>query len=83
MFKIKLNKTNKKYRFEKGFGVFMEGSLTQVTEFAIMQGLDQEELTKAYNNMSENLHTTAEFGMNGKFMFSHKEELENKLSLVH
>jgi len=75
MFKIIFNKSSRKYSFEKrvnneknAFSV--HGNLEQVTESAINFGIDQEELLSAYVSMRENCHTEADFGINGKFIFS-------------
>ena len=71
MYKIKLNSKKQTYTFERKDSTLFEGSLVQVTLFAMQQGMLESELTLAFNVMSENLHTIAEFGIRGSFLYSH------------
>ena len=71
MFRIKYK--NKKYQIHSSnFGAF-EGNLVQITEKAIEMGIEQEELVFAYNAMRNNKDDVANFGVNGRFLFSKKE----------
>lgn len=84
MYKIKFQPETKNYSFEKNNGaVKAEGTLSQVTMFAIEQGLQQKELTLAYEIMAKNGHTVAEFGIRGCFLFSHNNREEAKVVYVH
>lgn len=85
MFTIKFQPESKNYRFEKNNGaVALEGTIVQVSKFAISQGVQQKELTLAYQVMAENVHMIAEFGIRGCFLYSHNGRKEsNHLSMVH
>lgn len=84
MYKIKFQPVSKNYRFEKNNNaVSLEGSLVQVTRFAMEQGLDQKQLTLAYEVMADNIHTVAEFGINGNFMYSHNGRNEPQTVYLH
>lgn len=84
MFRISFKSDTKKYKFEKLDGaVSLEGTIYQVSDYAVSQGIDQKELTTAYQVMAENVHTVAEFGIRGCFLYSHNGRAERKLALVH
>ena len=73
MVSIKFNKETKEYlmsKSEPGEAYTVKGDLQKVTEAAILEGVRQEEHTVVYNNMVENNHLEAEFGINGYFLFS-------------
>lgn len=72
MYRIKYVEEKRKYEIHSShFGAY-EGNLTQVTEKAIEMGIEQDELTYAYETMNKNRDTVAEFGINGSFLYSHK-----------
>ena len=72
MYRIKYIQDTRKYQIHSSRSGAFEGTLTQVTEKAIEIGMSQDELVFAYQVMSENKDTIAEFGLNGCFLYSHK-----------
>lgn len=73
MYRIKFVPEKLVYQIHSSnYGAF-EGDLVSITKKAIEMGLDQDELTTAYETMNENKDTVAEFGINGTFMYSHKK----------
>ena len=70
MYKIRLNSIDKDYEFDKEERTLFKGNLNDITNFALEEGLDADDLELAYKIMSENKHTIAEFGVKGYFIFS-------------
>jgi hypothetical protein len=50
-----------------------EGDLVSISRKAIEMGLSQEQISIAYQVMAEKKDLVAEFGISGKFMYSHSE----------
>jgi len=70
MYRIRFNSINKNYEFDKNGETLFKGNLNDVTDFALEEGLDVDDLELAYKTTTNNKHTVAEFGINGYFLFS-------------
>jgi len=78
MYRIKYIPQRMVYQIHsRKYGAF-EGNLKDITKRAMIIGLDQSELTLAYEVMNKNKHTVAEFGINGTFMYSHNKGVINE-----
>jgi len=71
MYRIKFIPKTRLYEIHSRFDGAFEGDLTSITKKAVEIGLDQRELTTAYEVMRKNEHLVAEFGIRGTFMYSH------------
>ena len=57
-----------KYKVEKLYSY--EDTLEKISMAAIQEGVSQEQLTMAYENMAKNKHLKASFGVNNLFLYS-------------
>lgn len=71
MYRIKYLLDKKIYQIHSSKQGAFEGNLTDITYKALEMGLSNQELTLAFNTMSKEKHIVAEFGINGRFMYSH------------
>jgi len=71
MYRIKFLPAKQVYQIHSKRDGAWEGDLMSISKKAVEMGLDQEELTKAYETMIRTKDLVAEFGINGTFMYSH------------
>lgn len=74
MYRVRYNSIAQRYELDEHMQntwvTVMKGRLVDVTKYA-MNFIDKDELTFAYEIMNKNKHTIAEFGIMGRFIFSH------------
>lgn len=74
MYRIRYNSIVKKYEFDKQnfdkWETNLKGNLEQISNYAL-NFIELDELIFAYEIMDKNKHTVAEFGIMGRFIFSH------------